>query len=119
MEGKTTNAMRCNNHDDLLHVGVILKNSIFSDAYFGSSQTAQLELVLQKYLTLIHLHLARTPALPILWYILCYNALVAYPNFIKLVTFNILEFFKIRAGCCSVSTFPRPHVMFSVCILLE
>ena len=29
----TRNAMRCNNHDDLLHLGFTLKISIFSEDY--------------------------------------------------------------------------------------
>ena len=29
----TRNAMRCNNHDDLIHLSFTLKISIFSEAY--------------------------------------------------------------------------------------
>ena len=56
---------------------------------------------------------------PTPWYILLYNFLVTHPNFMKVGNFtenlseiNILFFFKIRTGFCSVSTFSQPGVIF-------
>ena len=60
------------------------------------------------------------------WYILLNDFLVTHPNFIKFGDFsqnlsgiNMLNFFKIQTGFCSVSTFSQPGVIFCVCLLLE
>ena len=40
---KTRNATRCNNHDDLLHLGFVLKISLFSGASLKPSRTSMIE----------------------------------------------------------------------------
>ena len=41
---KTRNATRCNNHDDLLHLGFVLKISLFSAASLESSRPSRMEI---------------------------------------------------------------------------
>ena len=61
-----------------------------------------------------------------LWYILFYYFLVINPNLMKIDSFSynlsgtdILDFFKIGTGFCSVSTFSQQDVLFCVYFLLE